>query len=567
MKTGKKTGRWKYAVPVLILVLILALLGLLWNNVNNTSNSTDEIYLYGEWHSDSHILDRELEIWGEYYKKGMRDLFVEYPYTDAQFLNLWMQADDDELLDQQFKDWEGTAGGTEIVKNFLKQIKKTYPKTVFHGTDVGHTWHSTGPRYLKYLKSTGQMDTEEYQRALLNIQQGKRYARICQTNEEAAEQYREDRMVENFQRSYQELEETHRTDIMGIYGNAHIVNTGYLNAEYYMAKQLKESYGEKLHTTDLTQEPQRIDTLEVSGKTYTAFYYGEQDISAFTDYKSRKFWRLEDAYEDFKDLPKMHEFLPSDNYPVRIEAGQVFAVEYLLSDGSTEWRYYRSDGTVQDGQIQGKVIVIQSLMDESTCPWCADWYRGKIAEALGSDSHMRVWYMDRCLHGDDGIQRNTQVVNYLGALHQALLDVSDWVERGVEPLPTTNYRLEDGQIVVPDSARERRGIQPVPVLLVNGAVCTHVKVGEIVTLTASAQAPEQAGKITALDFDFGDRSQEDFFDVVGVLNHDSASVTHTYAKPGTYFAAVRVKMQRKGDSDALFTQVLNLARARVIVEE
>ena len=73
---------------------------------------------------------------------------------------------------QQFKDWEGTAGGTEIVKDFLKQIKKNYPKTVFHGTDVGHTWHSTGPRYLKYLKSTGQMDTEEYQRALLNIQQG-----------------------------------------------------------------------------------------------------------------------------------------------------------------------------------------------------------------------------------------------------------------------------------------------------------------------------------------------------------------------------------------------------------
>ena len=222
---------------------------------------------------------------------------------------------------------------------------------MFHGTDVGHTWHSTGPRYLRYLKSTGQMDTEEYQRALLNIQQGKRYARICQTNEEAAEQYREDRMVENFQRSYQELEETHRTDIMGIYGNAHVTNPDQTLAAYYMAKQLKESYGEKLHTADLTQEPQRIDTLEVSGKTYTAFYYGEQDISAFTDYKSRKFWRLEDAYEDFKDLPKTQEFLPSDNYPIRIETGQVFAVEYLLSDGSTEWRYYRSDGTMQDGQL------------------------------------------------------------------------------------------------------------------------------------------------------------------------------------------------------------------------
>ena len=118
-----------------------------------------------------------------------------------------------------------------------------------------------------------------------------------------------------------------------------------------MAKQLKESYGEKLYTIDLTQEPQRIDTLEVSGKTYTAFYYGEQDISAFTDYKSRKFWRLEDAYEDFKELPTHRDILPDYNNPVAIQAGQVFAVEYLMSDGSTEWKYYISDGTVQNGRL------------------------------------------------------------------------------------------------------------------------------------------------------------------------------------------------------------------------
>ena len=45
MKTGKRTGRWKYAAIVLLLALLLGL-GLLWNNANNTSNSTDEIYLY-----------------------------------------------------------------------------------------------------------------------------------------------------------------------------------------------------------------------------------------------------------------------------------------------------------------------------------------------------------------------------------------------------------------------------------------------------------------------------------------------------------------------------------------
>lgn len=160
MKTETKTGRWKYAAIVLIVTLLV---GLFWSYVKNGPKG--EIYLYGEEHSKQSILDKELSIWGEYYEKGMRDLFVEFPYTDAQFLNLWMQADDDELLDLQFKDWGGTEGGTEVEKNFLKQIKEQYPETVFHGTDVGHTWESTGPRYLAYLEANGQKDSEEYRRA------------------------------------------------------------------------------------------------------------------------------------------------------------------------------------------------------------------------------------------------------------------------------------------------------------------------------------------------------------------------------------------------------------------
>ena len=125
----------------------------------------------------------------------------------------------------------------------------------------------------------------------------------------------------------------------------------YRNSDIRMAKQLSENYGEHLHTKDLTQEPERIDALEVNGKTYTASYFGEQDISMVKGYKTRKFWRLEDAYEDFKELPTPREILPADNYPVKIQAGQVFAVEYLMSDGSTEWKYYISDGTVQNGQL------------------------------------------------------------------------------------------------------------------------------------------------------------------------------------------------------------------------
>ena len=233
----------------------------------------------------------------------------------------------------------------------LKQIKEQYPETVFHGTDVGHTWESTGPRYLAYLEANGQKDTEEYKRTQENMEQGKRYYEIKATDEASSVRYREDWMVENFRRSYQELEAVRRTDIMGIYGSTHIVESEYRNSDFRMAKQLSENYGEHLHTKDLTQEPERIDTLEVNGKTYTASYFGEQDISMVKGYKTRKFWRLEDAYEDFKDLPTPREILPADNYPVKIQAGQVFAVEYLMSDGSTEWKYYISDGTVQNGQL------------------------------------------------------------------------------------------------------------------------------------------------------------------------------------------------------------------------
>lgn len=354
METNQKTGHWKYAAIVLILALLA---GLFWNNVTNGPKG--EIYLYGETHSDQRILNRELAIWGEYYEKGMRDLFVEYPYTDAQFLNLWMQADDDELLDLQFQDWQGTQGGTETVKNFLKQIKEQYPETVFHGTDVGHTWNRTGPRYLAYLEANGKKDTEEYQRAQENMAQGKRYYEIEASDEDAAARYREDRMVENFRRSYWELEAARRTDIMGIYGSTHVVESEYMNSDYRMAKQLKAGYGACLHTEDLTQEPEWVDTLEVNGKTYAASYFGEQDISVLKGYQTRKFWRLEDAYDDFKSFPTPREILSADNYPVQIQAGQVFAVEYFMSDGSTEWKYYISDGTTQNGQLITKRIKME----------------------------------------------------------------------------------------------------------------------------------------------------------------------------------------------------------------
>ena len=161
---------------------------------------------------------------------------------------------------------------------------------------------------------------------------------------------------------------------------------------------------------------------------------------------------------------------------------------------------FTGTGTVQDGNIQGKTIITQSLMDESTCPWCADWYKGKVAESRGNTDDFRLYYMENTMHGDVAWLENNMVTNYLGALQQALLDVSAWVEKGIEPLPDTEYRYENGQIYVPDNAKERRGMQPVVTLTANGETCLHVKAGEPVKLEAKALLPQGAGYISEVRF-------------------------------------------------------------------
>ena len=242
---------------------------------------------------------------------------------------------------------------------------------------------------------------------------------------------------------------------------------------------------------------------------------------------------------------------------------------------------FTGTGTVQDGEIQGKVIVIQSLYDESTCPWCADWYRETVRKAKGGEEYFRLYYMDHCMHGNVSWLENTMVTNYMGALHQALLDVSDWTEGRSEPLETTGYELKDGQIIPADTANERKGMQCVPELLANGEKCAHVKVGEPVHFTAKVTVPAGAGTVTAIDCAFEDdwtltfgRQAIDFFPAKGEVKRGeenglavgTAEFTHSYSEPGTHFAVIRAAANRQGDGAELFTQVKNLDRVRVIVE-
>lgn len=240
---------------------------------------------------------------------------------------------------------------------------------------------------------------------------------------------------------------------------------------------------------------------------------------------------------------------------------------------------FTGTGTVQDGNIQGKVIVIQALMDESTCPWCADWYRNKIVESKGNEDDFRLYYMQRCMHGDIEWLGNNMIVNYKSALLQALLDMADWIQLGKEPLKTTVYKREGAQIVEEQDAARRCGMQAGVRLIANGQKCVHVKAGEEFVLKAEMILPENAGEITSVRFDFNDNwsyptPPENLFPVEGELIrtekdgiHGAVSeIRHHYDEAGTYFVSVRITSQRNGDADDIFTQVKNLDRVRIIVE-
>lgn len=230
-------------------------------------------------------------------------------------------------------------------------------------------------------------------------------------------------------------------------------------------------------------------------------------------------------------------------------------------------------GSVQSGRFDGKMIVVQALMDESAFPWQADWYRSKVQGELGEelDNRFRLWYIEHALHQDDSKgMDDLHDVSYLGALHQALRDLSAWVEKDITPPANTNYSVVDGQIIVPDEADQRLGIQPVVTLKANGSDRADVSVGEAVSFTANIEVPAGTGRIVSAQFDFeGDAT----YPIDGTLhlvndNGTQAVVETTYAfsKPGTYFPVLRAASNREGDGNDLYTQVLNLCRVRVVVK-
>jgi hypothetical protein len=356
-------------LSVLILTLTLLVFTGCQSSAAKNSNSptikandyAGQMYLYGEEHGAQKIIEEEFSLWKEYYDAGMRHLFVELPCYTAEFLNIWMKETDDNILISVYEDWKGTASYNQFTFDFFKNIKRECPETKFHGTDIGHQYDTTGERYIKYLENNNLLNTEQHERALIVIEQGKK----CYALKNNAKRFyieREYLMVENFIYALGTIE---NEDIMGIYGSAHIglSNLDHTGTIPCMANQLNALYPGMIYSEDLRTllreiEPLSTETITIEGKDYKAYYYGQQDISWLKGYVYREFRHLENAYEDLKDNIKTGDVLPFDNYPMNVKTGEVYVIDYMKTDNTKQRLIYIADGKIwKNREITESIIV------------------------------------------------------------------------------------------------------------------------------------------------------------------------------------------------------------------
>lgn len=157
-------------------------------------------------------------------------------------------------------------------------------------------------------------------------------------------------VVNDKRRRFDEIQEV--TDLMNRY------RLGSYKDIYEFMPELEKEYIKILETVDTKPQPFKLSedntkSFTFLGKSYEAEYCGIQDLTGFKDYSCRKYWRLKDAYQDVS-MYNAFDYLPYNNYPVQVNKGDVFRIEYLKTDGSGYIEYLRADGDEYYGEATTK---------------------------------------------------------------------------------------------------------------------------------------------------------------------------------------------------------------------
>jgi hypothetical protein len=215
------------------------------------------------------------------------------------------------------------------------------------------------------------------------------------------------------------------------------------------------------------------------------------------------------------------------------------------------------------GNFDCKMIVEHTFCDESAFPYQGDLYKKLVYKAQGekAKSKYRLQYMDNALHDDraEPVFAELYFVTNLACVYQCLLDIADWVEKGIEPPKESQYALRGGELIFSDIADERGGIQNICKIHSNGKREICVKSGDKVCFSVDVDIPNGCGQLTDVEWSF--EGEKDY----PVKTSKETTVTHIFEKPGKYIVNVRTYNERKGDNQTKFTQIRNIDRMFVEV--
>jgi hypothetical protein len=261
--------------------------------------------------------------------------------------------------------------------------------------------------------------------------------------------------------------------------------------------------------------------------------------------------------------PTYKQYLKPDGTPKYVQRA---VPGWMLNSLATQ------GGTLETGKVKFKTILMENLLDPNSYPYTASFYHSQIVKAIGpaaADNMVRIYYNDNANHADlfeiKG-DNDSFLVGFGGIWLQALVDLTNWVEKGIPPAPSTAFSVDEhNQVILPALATERHGIQPVVTLTVNGSDHAALRVDEKVTLTGTIETPANGGKVLQYEWYLGGSPVQ--YEAPTVLQapqqlvHVSRSVS--FSKPGTYELTLRATAQRDGVSD-YWTNLQNLARVQLI---
>jgi hypothetical protein len=326
--------------------------------------------------------------------------------------------------------------------------------------------------------------------------------------------------------------------------------------------QIKLSNGTVLDAISGTYDPQSGSFTVISGVNTT--------LPAGSSLLYDNSWFLAcHAYHRYQ-IPERHEghFDPWDQY--KDAQGAPIYPQRPVEVGPILTQPPGGGGT-QTGKVYFKAIAVQSFLDVNAFPWNAHWYREQIQQQLGTDEPIyRLYYSDNSDHQEVGPNPNNNfapwIATYFPTLWQALRDLADWQEKGIQPPPNTQYHVDVGRITIPYGASERQGIQPIVHLCVNGtSQVTEVTANTTVELRAVVEIPGDRGCIIRAEWDYEGESVWVNATLPTLASRVEVLGSYTYSKQGTYFPILRVASSRRCDAGERFAAPVNLDRVRVVV--